>query len=75
LKAVHCDRYNFNNDGLVTKEDIRILLSYVPMQSPEDEEDKNGDMSDTRSAKSSKSKGSEGLYNSRKQTFLQRQED
>lgn len=60
-------RYNFNNDGFVSKEDIRIMLSYVPFQPEIDDPEAD--------ARSHGSKGSEGLYNSRQLSFERRQAD
>lgn len=30
------DRYDFDNDGVLQREDVRILLSYVPFKTEED---------------------------------------
>lgn len=64
-------RFNFNNDGFVTKEDIRILLSYVPFQDEEESTDKF----ETHSAHSSRSKNSDGLYKFKGTSFKQRRSD
>jgi hypothetical protein len=57
-------RFNFNNDGYVTKEDIRIMLSYVPFHVHDGDDGQNNDF-ETKSSGSRHSRGSEGLYNSR----------
>ena len=32
----HVVRYDFDNDGVLQREDVRILLSYVPFKTEED---------------------------------------
>lgn len=32
---LNCCRYDFDGDGLITREDIRIILSYLPLKSSE----------------------------------------
>jgi hypothetical protein len=54
-------RYDFNGDGLISKEDVRIVLSYIPFKrdvTPESTADKLSSMSIQGEAKKQK----EGLY-------------
>lgn len=39
--------YDFDHDNLITKEDVRMVLSYIPLKKKEDEENiiKNDDFS------------------------------
>lgn len=51
-------RYDFNGDGLISKEDVRIVLSYIPFKrdvNPESTEEKLSSMSAEKKVK-------EGLY-------------
>lgn len=60
--------YDFDNDGTVSREDVRILLSYVPFKTEEDLGATQSVMSDAMSNK-------EGLYDSTRLSFFQRKSD
>mmetsp|Transcript_1106 Transcript_1106/g.1873 ORF Transcript_1106/g.1873 Transcript_1106/m.1873 type:complete len:161 (+) Transcript_1106:434-916(+) len=59
--------YDFDNDGIVSREDVRILLSYVPFKTDQD-------LGTTQSVMS-ESTNKEGLYDSTRQSFFQRKND
>jgi len=75
-------RFNFNNDGLISKEDIRILLSYVPFQQDESKSPTQRQSSPKNIKGKLSQKGdpaastkTEGMYNSQRLNFQTRQED
>ena len=71
ILAFYFYRYDFDNDGLIQREDVRILLSYVPFKSEEDllkEKSTISVISDTKS-------NQEGLYDATKQDYFTRKHD
>lgn len=63
-------RYDFENKGVVQREDVRLILSYVPFRYEED-------FGATQSVLSMQTTNSqrEGLYDSTKVNFQQRKHD
>ena len=61
-------RYDFDNDGVLLREDVRILLSYVPFKTEED-------FGTTQSVMSMSSGIKEGMYDATKQSFFSRKND
>jgi len=61
-------RYDFDNDGVLQREDVRILLSYVPFKTEQD-------MMGVSQSVLSEQTNREGLYDSSKQSFFQRKTD
>ena len=62
------NRYDFNNDGTLQREDVRILLSYVPFKTEED-------LGGTQSVMSMSSGVKEGMYDATRQSFFTRKND
>jgi hypothetical protein len=60
--------YDFSNNGILQREDVRILLSYVPFKTEED-------LSQTTSVMSMACGVKEGMYDATKQTFFSRKND
>ena len=61
-------RYDFDNDGVLQREDVRILLSYVPFKTEED-------LGTSQSVTSEQLGAMEGLYDSTRHSFFQRRND
>lgn len=56
-------RYDFDNDGLLQREDVRILLSYVPFKTEEEIGESTSSVNEAAGPK-------EGLYDSTRNSFF-----
>lgn len=65
-------RYDFDNDGVLQREDVRILLSYVPFKTEEDLSANQSLMSESVGPGASVK---EGTYDANKQSFFSRKND
>lgn len=71
ILAFYVFRYDFDNDGMLQREDVRTLLSYVPFKSEEELLKEKSTMSVISDVKSNQ----EGLYDSSNKDYFTRKHE